>query len=263
VSEDESSEDFEAEYEPAVDEEAPAPEPTMRVLVTGASGGIGRAVVKALSARGAAVLAQGRSGRALEALANEAPGTVALPCELLRPIEQRALVRDAWEILGGLDALVQCAGMAKHQPALEIDPRTLEETFALNTFVPILLAREFASTLIKHRREGAIVSVSSTLASRPAPNTLVYAASKAALDQAMRTLALELAPKAIRVSVVSPGIVATPMVGGRDAAHLLALHPIGRLGTPEEVAQAILYLLEARWATGTVLVLDGGLTLRE
>lgn len=243
--------------------EEPEREPSLRALVTGASGGIGSAVVRALSARGAAVLAQGRDGKKLEALANEAPGTIALPCELLRPIEQRALVRDAWEILGGLDALIQCAGTAHHAPALELDERALEETFALNTFVPILLAREFASRMIEDDRKGVVVSISSTLASRTAPNTLAYAASKAALDQAMRTLALELAPHAIRVSVVSPGIVETPMTAARDLDRLRALHPIGRLGTPEDVAQAVLYLLDADWATGTTLVLDGGLTLRE
>jgi NAD(P)-dependent dehydrogenase (short-subunit alcohol dehydrogenase family) len=235
----------------------------MRALVTGASGGIGRAVVKALSARGAAILAQGRDGKKLEALANEAPGTVALPCELLRPIEQRALVRDAWEILGGLDALIQCAGTAQHTPALELDERALEETFALNTFVPILLAREFAARMIENERKGVVVSVSSTLASRTAPNTLAYASSKAALDQAMRTLALELAPHAIRVSVVSPGVVETPMTAERDLDRLRALHPIGRLGKPEDVAQAVLFLLDADWATGTIMLIDGGLTLRE
>jgi NAD(P)-dependent dehydrogenase (short-subunit alcohol dehydrogenase family) len=108
-----------------------------------------------------------------------------------------------------------------------------------------------------------VVSVSSTLASRTAPNTLAYGASKAALDQAMRTLALELAPHAIRVSVVSPGIVETPMTAARDLDRLRALHPIGRLGKPEDVAQAVLYLLDADWATGTTLIVDGGLTLRE
>jgi NAD(P)-dependent dehydrogenase (short-subunit alcohol dehydrogenase family) len=125
------------------------------------------------------------------------------------------------------------------------------------------------------------VNVASTLATNPAEGTAAYAASKAALIAWTRALALELAPHQVRVNAVAPGIIDTDMIHvlrGVDPAglppaeqearvaaqlgRLAALHPLGRLGTPDEVAEAVIYLLEAKFVTGTVLVVDGGLTLR-
>ena len=124
--------------------------------------------------------------------------------------------------------------------------------------------------------------LSSTLAMRPAPTTIAYAASKAALIAMVKAAALELAPDGIRVNAVAPGVVETDMTRAlrlapgepmplgeeheaRVAAQLDALrrlHPLGRLGTPEEIAEAITFVLDAAWATGSVLTIDGGLTMR-
>jgi 3-oxoacyl-[acyl-carrier protein] reductase len=128
----------------------------------------------------------------------------------------------------------------------------------------------------RHMQAGSIVVLASTLAFRSAPTTSAYAASKAALLSAAKSAALELAPR-IRVNALAPGVVDTDMVrvprralgANEDAAPVLAeqlealrkLHPLGRLGTAEEVAEAALYLLEASWLTGSVLTIDGGLTL--
>jgi len=141
-----------------------------------------------------------------------------------------------------------------------------------------LMSQQVGSAM-RARGGGAIVQLASTLGLRPAPDTSAYAASKAALIAATRAFALELAPE-VRVNAVAPGVVDTEMVRrlrrepdlgagrGREAEAvaqqlegLARLHPLGRLGTPEEVAKAVLFLLDASWVTGTVLTVDGGLTL--
>jgi NAD(P)-dependent dehydrogenase (short-subunit alcohol dehydrogenase family) len=139
------------------------------------------------------------------------------------------------------------------------------------------LARDWVAA----RSGGAIVNVASTLATNPAEGTAAYAASKAALIAWTKSFALELAPHQVRVNAVAPGIIDTDMIHvlrGAEAstlpeaehasrlaaqlAQLAALHPLGRLGTADEVAEAVIYLLDAKFVTGTVLVVDGGLTLR-
>ncbi len=178
--------------------------------------------------------------------------------------------------MGGLDALICSAGIARHQPLVEVDEATLRQTFEVNLFAPFLLARDAARAMT----DGVMIFVTSTLVDRPAPSTSAYAASKGALTALTRALALELAPH-IRVAAVSPGLVDTAMARelrlhpgeelptgqglrarlGRQLEDMKALHPLGRLGEPGEVADAILYLLDASWSTGTVLTLDGGLSL--
>jgi NAD(P)-dependent dehydrogenase (short-subunit alcohol dehydrogenase family) len=253
----------------------------VRVLVTGASRGIGRAVARQLHARGARLALSARTHASLSEVLAETPGSVGLPAELSVPEEVEALVPRAKDALGGLDGFVHCAGIVRYTPVLEVTRAELEAQLAVNFTSALSLSQQVARELLAAGSGGAIVHVASTLATNPAAGTAAYAASKAALIAWTRSLALELAPDSIRVNAVAPGIIDTDMVhvlrsAGADAiteserarrvseqlASLAALHPLGRLGSADEVAEAICYLLEATFVTGTVLVVDGGLTLR-
>jgi 3-oxoacyl-[acyl-carrier protein] reductase len=251
------------------------------VLVTGASRGIGRAVARQLHARGARLALSARTLASLSDVLAETSGSVGLPAELGDAAEVDALVPRAIEAIGGLDGFVHCAGIVRYRPALEVTRAELEAQLAVNFTSAFRLSQQVASELVAAGSGGSIVHVASTLATNPAAGTAAYAASKAALIAWTRSLALELAPDAIRVNAVAPGIIDTDMVHvlrsaeaepmpeaeratriSEQLATLAALHPLGRLGSAEEVAQAVCYLLEATFVTGTVLVVDGGLTLR-
>jgi NAD(P)-dependent dehydrogenase (short-subunit alcohol dehydrogenase family) len=251
------------------------------VLLTGASRGIGRAVARRLHARGDRLALSARAPEHLAEVLAELPGAVGVPAELARAEEVESLVPRAKAALGGLDAFVHCAGIVRYTPALEVTRAELDLQLAVNFTSAFRLSQDVARELVAAGSGGAIVHVASTLATNPAIGTAAYAASKAALIAWTKSLALELAPQRVRVNAVAPGIVDTDMVhvvrdADRDAlsavereerlqkqmAALAALHPLGRLGKADEIAEAVAYLLEASFVTGTVLVVDGGLTLR-
>jgi NAD(P)-dependent dehydrogenase (short-subunit alcohol dehydrogenase family) len=251
----------------------------VRVLVTGASRGIGRAVARRLHARGAKLALSARTLANLQPVLAETPGSAGVPAELSDPAQVETLVARAKDALGGLDGFVHCAGIVRYTPALEVTRAELEAQLSLNFTSAFRLSQAVARELVAAGSGGSIVHIASTLATNPAAGTAAYAASKAALIAWTKSLALELAPQSIRVNAVAPGIIDTDMIhvvrGGDSAsvveneqrlaaqlAQLAALHPLGRLGTADEVAEAVVYLLEAKFVTGTVLVVDGGLTLQ-
>jgi 2,3-dihydro-2,3-dihydroxybenzoate dehydrogenase len=246
-------------------------------LVTGASRGIGRAVAQLLLARGRSVVACGRDVDALHALEQTYPARVlALPVDLSVPGAGVSAIDEAERRIGPLAELVLAAGVVHYAPIGKVDEAQLRAQLELNFITPFAMLQH-AGGLFRAREAGAMVVVASTLASRQAPSTAAYAASKAALISAARSCALELAPH-VRVNVVAPGVVDTEMVrvvrrpllpdeseGDVIAAQLeqlRLLHPLARLGHAQDVADAVLYLLDGRWVTGSVLTVDGGLTLR-
>jgi NAD(P)-dependent dehydrogenase (short-subunit alcohol dehydrogenase family) len=239
-----------------------------RVLVTGATSGIGLAVTAALLERGASVVAVGRHIDALT-------GLMALHRDRLEPL--RANLTDSAEVRfvvpralerGALTGFVSAAGVARHEELGSISERSFREQFEVNAFAPMRLGEELVNKLSPG---GAMVFVASTLAHRPVPTSYVYSATKAALLSAVRSLAAAGAPRGVRVSAVTPGVVDTPMARDRRAGEvsdadvadrmraLAALHPLGRVGRAEEIAHAVLHLLDAPWTTGAELVVDGGL----
>lgn len=249
-----------------------------RVLVTGASRGIGRAVAEALLARGDHVALVARDRAALDSVACAAGGCAyVVAADLADPDAVDRVVARSVEALGGLDDLVSAAGIVRYQRADALRRADVEAQLAVNFTAPLVLSLRAAEAM---RGGGAIVHVASTLAFAPATATIAYAASKAALVAATRGLALELAPR-VRVNAVAPGVVDTDMIrvprllpGEREPVGdqrawrvaqeletLRRLHPLERLGTAADIAQAVVYLLDAAWVTGTVLVVDGGLTL--
>lgn len=252
-----------------------------RVLVTGASRGIGRAVALRL-AREAHVIAVVRRTSDARALAEISGGRIAsLELDLSDRTARARLIHDAERSFGPLDGLVHAAGLGEHRPLPEVDHAQLDRHLELNVIAGFDLAQALAASLRARGAEGSLLFFSSTLAERPAPTTSVYALTKGAVSSMTRALALELAPDRIRVNALAPGVIDTDMVraprlqpgevmpeGAARAAReraqleaLAALHPLGRVGSVEELADAAAFLLRARFATGTVLTLDGGLSL--
>ncbi len=244
-------------------------------LVTGATRGIGRATVEALISAGRQVVASGRDRTALDALAQAHPGRIqTIAADLSQTGAADELVEEVLRLAPMVNEVVYSAGVVHYASIGKVSERSLRAQLELNFVAPFLISQRLGLHL-RTRGAGVIVHVASTLGLHPAASTAAYGASKAALIQATRSLALELAPQ-VRVNAVAPGIVDTDMIRvlrepvvGDASTHphaldaqlqtLAALHPLGRLGTPAEVAQAILFLLDASWITGTTLRIDGGL----
>lgn len=240
--------------------------------VTGASRGLGRAIALRLAADGIHVAALARSEAALAetVAAIEAAGgsAHAAVCDVTDEDSIAETLAGVVERAGGLDVLVNNAGLARTTPALEIDLEELQSTFALNVFAPTLVAAA-AARLMSEAGGGAIVNVASTTGLIATPGILTYSASKAALIHLTRILALEWARHDITVNCVAPGYVPTElnseaMEDERTLSGILRRVPLKRLGSAEEVAGAVAYLAgeEARYVTGTTLVLDGGMAAR-
>jgi NADP-dependent 3-hydroxy acid dehydrogenase YdfG len=215
------------------------PLPGKRALVTGASSGIGAATAHALSAAGASVLATGRDEAALAELA----GAETIAGDLTNAAFLETLIARA----GPLDILVANAGRLKHTPFLDGSPEDWRAVFELNVFATLSLVQQAARGMAK-RGSGHIVLVSSLLARRVTPNTLVYAASKHAVAAIAACLRLELGPAGIRVTEIAPGLVATNVFRDIDDARVRQSYaamdfPFLR---PEDIAAAILHAVTTR-----------------
>jgi NAD(P)-dependent dehydrogenase (short-subunit alcohol dehydrogenase family) len=237
---------------------------TRKVLVTGGGTGIGRAVAEHLLRLGASVAVCGRRPEPLESLAAAFPGrAVPLIGDVTDPTFQGQVCERARNALGGLDGVVYSAGAVTHEPLGAISETALRGQLEVNLVGALRIAEKALDAL---EDGGGIVFVSSTLAHRPIPTSAVYSAAKAGMLAAMKTVALTGAARGIRANAVLPGIVETDMVRERLATEregMRRLHPLGRLGNPEDVAEAVVHLLGAPWTTGAELNVDGGLLLRE
>jgi len=249
------------------------------VIVTGATRGIGRATVDAILERGGKVVAIARDVQALSALeASSAKRIRAVTADLADVSRVPGAAKRAIQAFGRADGLINCAGIARYEPVGAITIDSIEAQMRVNFVAPLLLSQALAAHL--RGRAGAIVNVSSTLSERVAQSTVAYAATKAALNALTKGLALELAPAGIRVNAVLPGGVETDMLRSprlrpgeslseaelddrvaSQLAALAALHPLGRLGTPQEVAAVIVSVLDRAWQTGSLVTIDGGLSL--
>ncbi|HEY2024822.1 SDR family oxidoreductase [Paraburkholderia sp.] len=234
------------------------------ILVTGASSGIGRATVEALCASGASVVAAARNVNELARLAEETG------CEpLMLDVSDEAAIDDAFASLEPFDGLVNCAGIALLERAIDTTAASFDRVMAVNTRGAVLVAKHVARGMLDARRAGSIVNVSSQAALVALDEHLSYSASKAALDAVTRALCIELGPSGIRVNSVNPTVTLTPMAVQawsdpvkRDPA--LQAIPLRRFAESAEVAAPIMFLLSdaASMISGVCLPIDGGYTAR-
>ncbi len=225
-----------------------------RALITGAGSGIGAAVARLLAAEGAEVIVADLSP---EAVADEL-GAQAVVLDVRHEAEVEFAMAD-------LDVLVNCAGIGSTTNAPETTLDTWENVFAVNARGTFLCCK-YAIPGMAARGGGAIVNIASVAALVGLRNRAAYCASKGAVVSLTRALAVDHVAEGIRVNAVAPGTVDSPWVRrlvedvGESLDALRARQPMGRLGTPEEIAEAVAYLAAAEFVTGSVLVIDGGLT---
>ena len=239
-------------------------------LITGATSGIGRATALRFAAEGARLAIVARRAAELAEVARAA-GTAgharAIAADVTHAAEIERVVRETVEAFGGIDVLVNAAGILTSGTIETTRLQDWDYMMNLNARAPFYLIQCALPYLIERR--GAIVNVSSVTGIRAFPGILAYCASKAAVDQLTRCVALEVASKGVRVNAVNPGVVVTNLhrAGGmaeeaytRFLEHSKTTHPLGRVGRPEEVAELIYFLASPRagWITGVSCPIDGG-----
>ena len=235
-------------------------------LVTGASGGIGGAIARALHARGAAVMLSGTRAAALEMLKDDLGARVhAAVCDLHDSASIEKLSQAAEEALGSMDILVNNAGITRDNLFLRMKDAEWDDVIAVDLTAAFRLSRAFLRGMMK-RRWGRIVTITSVVGTTGNPGQGNYAAAKAGLVGMTKSLAQEVASRNITVNCVAPGFIATAMTEALTEAQkaaILARIPANRMGHAREVAAAVAYLAseEAAYVTGQTLHVNGGMAM--
>lgn len=236
-----------------------------KILITGASKGIGRSIAVICSKNGAEVHITARNSEGLENTMNvmHTNGHDLHTADLGISEEVNALAKD----LPILDALVLNAGIVKTMPVRFIKEEGIDVTFDVNIKGSILLIKQLLK-LKKIRENGSICFISSVASKKMTVGNAIYSASKGAINSFTKSLALELAPKGIRVNAVLPGMVKTNIlqdssISQDDLKNHLNKYPIGRFGKPEDISYLVVYLLSnaSTWMTGSLLTIDGGYSI--
>lgn len=246
-----------------------------RVLITGGSSGLGRAIAMRFARDGASVAVTGRRKDRLASLADMVSTTdglcVPIVCDHTDPEANEEAVSRAEAELGGLDVLVNNAGVIGYDGVLDPDRATWRQMMDVNVDAVYDLTCRAIPHLVEGRNP-SIVNISSVAGIRPYPGLLGYCVSKAAIDMMTKVMALELADRGVRVNAINPGVVVTELhkQGGMDDAaysafleHCKATHPLGRVGAADEVAALAAFLVsdEAGFITGGLHSIDGGRAL--
>jgi 3-oxoacyl-[acyl-carrier protein] reductase len=235
-------------------------------LVTGATGGIGGAVARALHAAGAKVVLSGTRQAAIDALAAELSGSVGVACNLSDPAAVDGLVAAAEEAAGApLDILVANAGVTKDQILVRMKDEDWQSVIQINLESYFRLSRAATKGMMK-RRAGRIIGITSIVGVTGNPGQTNYAASKAGMIGFSKSLAQEVGSRGITVNCVAPGFIESPMTDALNEAQreaILTKIPAGRLGQGAEIAAAVAYLAsdEAAYVTGQTLHVNGGMAM--
>lgn len=235
-------------------------------LVTGASGGIGGAIAKALHAAGATVGLSGTRVEPLEALAAELGERAhVLPCNLSDAAAVDALPKQAIEAMGAVDILVNNAGITRDQIFMRMSDDEWQSVIDVNLTSAMRLCRGVMRPMMKSRW-GRIINISSIVGATGNPGQVNYAAAKAGMVGMTKSIAYEVASRGITANAVAPGFIATAMTDkltDDQKEKINAQIPAARMGTPEEIAAAVLYLAspEAAYVTGTTLHVNGGMAM--
>jgi 3-oxoacyl-[acyl-carrier protein] reductase len=238
-------------------------------LVTGASKGIGAAIAKALAAAGASVVVNDASDKAgadkaVAAITKAGGKAAVVQADMSKAADVTRLFTEAKQAFGKLDILVNNAGVFKFSSLDEVEPAEFHRQFDVNVLGPILASREAA----RHfgPEGGSIINVSSVASTASFAGSVVYAATKGALDAVTRVLAAELGPRGIRVNTLAPGMVETEgthtagFIGGDFYKAAIAATPLGRIGQPEDIAKIAVFLASdaSGWVTGERIMAAGG-----
>ncbi len=241
------------------------------IVVTGASSGIGRATAKAFSEHGGSVIAFARNKERLDSLYDECKQNQGeihpVRGDVTKEMDRQKCIDYALDKLGRIDVLVNAAGIIASGTIENTTEAQWDEMFDINLRSVFRMMQLAIPHLILTK--GNIVNVSSVTGIRAFPNVLAYSVSKAGVDQLTHCAALEMAPKGVRINAVNPGVVVTELHRNSGMTeeqyqafleHSKTTHPLGRTGTPEEVADLILFLSSSRanWITGVSYSIDGG-----
>ena len=247
-----------------------SPDEPKNILVTGASSGIGYAVASHLLRQGRHVLLSGRNEERVKDLLVAHPGrSFWNRADLAEQSDVVRLAHQSREELGAVDAVVHAAGVIRHSLLARIKETDLLEQMAVNLIAPIRLTQLLLPFVTDG---GCFVFISSTLAKRPIETSSVYSASKGGLNAFMRATAIAGAPRGIRANSLSLGLVDTPMLqsprgsGPKETSIAKAsfdeLHLLNRMAEPTEVADAVCFVLDTPWLTGSDVLFDGGLSIQ-
>jgi len=235
-------------------------------LVTGATGGIGGAIARALHGRGATVAVSGTRRETLDQLAGELAGRVhALPCNLADKDDVETLVPRAEEALGALDILVNNAGITRDNIFVRLRDEDWDQVIAVDLTAGFRLARAAVRGMMR-RRSGRIIGITSVVGVTGNAGQGNYAAAKAGMIGMTKALAQEVASRHVTVNCVAPGFIETAMTAAlneKQRAAILGAVPAGRLGTTDEIAAAVVFLAsqEAAYVTGQTLHVNGGMAM--
>lgn len=237
-----------------------------KALITGATGGLGAEIARALYKQGAAIAISGTRKEKLESLAKELGSNVhIIPCDLSNPESTQNLIAQAESALGSLDILVNNAGLTQDGLMLRMSDEQWTKVIEVNLSSVFRLSREAIKGMMK-QRQGRIINITSIVGVTGNPGQTNYAASKAGLIGLSKSLAAEVATRGITVNCIAPGFIESPMTDALNAKQkekILNEIPQGNIGSPQDIAAGVVYLAsdEAKYVTGQTLHINGGMAM--